>query len=301
MDSTYHIPVLLRESVDFLITDANGIYIDGTLGGGGHTAEILRRLLSVGRLISFDADAIAIAHCRERFADELAKENPRLTLRNENFVRSGDLVELREVTSGLLLDLGTSSRQLDSASRGISHRVNARLDMRFGDAGISAEELLNNAKEDVLVRIFREYGEEPFAVGITRRIIERRRVFQLRTTNDLRIIIQEIVPPHLVPRALARIFQALRIAVNDELGILETTLRNIVPQLKSGGRIVVISYHSLEDRIVKNVFREFSSADNSYLLNILTPKPLVPSAAETASNPRSRSAKLRVAEKGQKT
>lgn len=297
MDSTYHIPVLLRESVDFLVTDTSGIYIDGTLGGGGHTAEILLRLSPNGRLISFDADAIAIAHCQERFADELAKENPRLTLRNENFVHSGNLPGLRGATAGLLLDLGTSSRQLDSASRGISHRINSRLDMRFGNSGVSAEEILNDAKEDMLIRIFREYGEEPFAVSIVRRIIERRRAFPLKTTNDLRIIIQEIVPPHLAPRALARVFQALRIAVNDELGVLEKTLRNIIPQLSSGGRIVVISYHSLEDRIVKNTFREFSTVEQSHSISILTPKPLIPSSAEIASNPRSRSAKLRIAEK----
>ena len=294
MNKAYHIPVMLRESVDFLVNDSAGIYFDGTLGGGGHTAEILHRLTPAGRLISFDADAVAIGHCRERFAEELGKEGGRLELRHENFAGADGIPEFQGRVAGMLLDLGVSSRQLDSASRGISHRVNTSLDMRFGENGATAEHLLNYETEANLVRIFREYGEEPFASAIARRIAERRRGFPLRTTYDLRHIIQDVVPPHLLARALARIFQAVRIAVNDELGVLERTLTGIVPQLISGGRIVVISYHSLEDRIVKNVFRAFA-ADGK--LRILTPKPQTPADAEVAENPRARSAKLRTAEK----
>lgn len=296
MESTYHIPVLLQESVDYLLTDSSGTYIDGTLGGGGHTAEILRRLTPNGRIISFDADGGAIEYCSKRFSTELHDANCRLSFRNENFIEACSINELRGKVFGLLLDLGVSSRQLDSASRGISHRINSRLDMRFGGNGVSAEDLLNDAKEESLLRIFREYGEEPFAFAITRRIIERRHAFPLRTTSDLRLIIQEVVPPHLAPKAVARIFQALRIAVNDELGILENTLKGIIPQLTNGGRIVVISYHSLEDRIVKNVFRSLASSQPA-VLRILTPKPLIPSDSEISANSRARSAKLRVAEK----
>lgn len=296
MESTYHIPVLLQESINFLMTDTSGVYFDGTLGGGGHTAEILRSLSPQGRIISFDADAGAIEYCSARFKNELSEENCRLTLRNENFIQACSIKEFQGKVSGLLLDLGVSSRQLDSASRGISHRINSRLDMRFGGNGSSAEDLLNTASEESLLRIFREYGEEPFAYAISRRIIERRHAFPLRTTSDLRLIILEVVPPHLAPKAVARIFQALRIAVNDELGVLENTLKGIIPQLTHSGRIVVISYHSLEDRIVKNVFRSLASAHPADL-HILTPKPLIPTDAEISANPRARSAKLRVAEK----
>ncbi len=296
MDNIYHIPVLLPETIEFLSVNPDGIYIDGTLGGGGHTAEILKNLSNTGKIISFDADSFAVAHCKMRFADELNGSFSRLELVNQNFSTVTEHSELLGKISGFLLDLGVSSHQLDSASRGISHRINTRLDMRFGTTGLSAEELLQTASEHSLAHIFRNYGEEPFSHAIARRITERRKVFPLRTTNDLKILIQEIAPPHLLPRATARIFQAIRIAVNNELGVLESTLRGIIPMLQSGGRVVVISYHSLEDRIVKNIFREFSSVDHANL-RILTPKPIVPTDNEITANSRARSAKLRAAEK----
>jgi 16S rRNA (cytosine1402-N4)-methyltransferase len=295
----YHIPVMLEEVCNFLITDPDGIYIDGTLGGGGHTAEILARLSTKGKIIAFDADEQAIEHCSKKFAAELEKSDSRLVLYNDNFIRACSIGELRGKVLGLLLDLGVSSRQLDSGSRGISHRVNSRLTMSFGSRGNTAEDLLDGADEREIEAILKKYGEEPFARVIARRIVQRRRAAPLRSTYDLRSVIEEVVPPHILSKSVARVFQALRIAVNDELGVLEKTLRGIIPVLAPHGRITVISYHSLEDRIVKNVFRELAdkNQDTPPELTILTPKPQPPSDAEIHRNPRSRSAKLRVAAK----
>lgn len=295
----YHIPVMLEEVCTWLITDPDGTYIDGTLGGGGHTAEILERLSSNGKIIAFDADEQAIEHCTKKFAAELDKSDSRLVLYNDNFIRACSIGELRGKVLGLLLDLGVSSRQLDSGSRGISHRVNSRLTMSFGSRGNTAEDLLDGADEREIESILKKYGEEPFARVIARRIVQRRRAAPLRSTFDLRSVIEEVVPPHIVSKSIARVFQAIRIAVNDELGVLEKTLRGIIPILAPQGRIAVISYHSLEDRIVKNVFRELAdkNQDTPPELKILTSKPLPPSDEEIHHNPRSRSAKLRVAEK----
>lgn len=295
----YHIPVMLEEVCTWLITDPDGTYIDGTLGGGGHTAEILARLSSNGKIIAFDADEQAIEHCTKKFAAELDKSDSRLVLYNDNFIRACSIGELRGKVLGLLLDLGVSSRQLDSGSRGISHRVNSRLTMSFGSHGNTAEDLLDGADEREIESILKKYGEEPFARVIARRIVQRRRAAPLRSTFDLRSVIEEVVPPHIVSKSIARVFQAIRIAVNDELGVLEKTLRGIIPILAPQGRIAVISYHSLEDRIVKNVFRELAdkNQDTPPELKILTSKPLPPSDEEIHGNPRSRSAKLRVAEK----
>jgi 16S rRNA (cytosine1402-N4)-methyltransferase len=303
-DYEYHLPVMLDECCDWLITDRNGLYADGTLGGGGHTAEILKRLDVGGRLISFDADPVAIQYCTAKFSDELAKgEESKLILRHANFFEacSTEEIHLRKV-NGLLLDLGVSSRQLDTEHRGFSYRANTRLDMRFGTEGRSAEEIINTAEEDELERILRNYGEEPFARAIARRIVERRRAVPLQTTQDLRFIVEETTPQSTHAKTLARVFQAIRIAVNRELEILEGTLRGIIPLLAPHGRIVVMSYHSLEDRIVKTVFKEESEKDfkdsaKQPLLKILTPKPILPSQKEIEENPRARSAKLRVAER----
>ena len=295
----YHIPVMLEEVCNYLITDTDGTYIDGTLGGGGHTAKILERLSANGKIIAFDADEQAIEHCTQKFAVELEKSDSRLVLYNDNFIRACSIGELRGKVLGLLLDLGVSSRQLDSGSRGISHRVNSRLTMSFGSRGNTAEDLLDGADEREIESILKKYGEEPFARVIARRIVQRRRAAPLRSTYDLRSVIEEVVPPHIVSKSITRVFQAIRIAVNDELVVLEQTLRGIVPILASKGRISVISYHSLEDRIVKNVFRELAlkNQDTPPELTIITSKPQPPSDEEIQNNPRARSAKLRVAEK----
>lgn len=296
----YHLPVMLNECLDGLMVLGNdGTYIDGTLGGGGHTGEILNRLDKQGRLISYDADPDAIAHCTEKFADILERDPSPLSLRQMNFVSMiNDDIE-HESISGVLLDLGVSSRQLDKGQRGISYRFNTKLDMRFGPQGQTAEELLNTIEEGQLHHILRGFGEEPFARIIARRIIERRRAAPLQSTFDLRHIIEECVPPHLASKSLARVFQALRIAVNGELDVLERTIRGIIPKLKKGGRIVIMSYHSLEDRIVKHVFKELASKHDDAIptLKILTNKPIEATDDEISRNPRARTAKLRIAEK----
>jgi len=308
-DYNYHLPVLLKESVDYLVWRPDGTYIDGTLGGGGHTEEILRRLVN-GKLIAFDKDEEAIAHCRDKFWGDQVAADTALMLVNDSFSRACSITESGGI-SGLLLDLGLSSHQLDEGLRGFSHRQNAPIDMRFGSTGKSAEDLLNACSEEELMRILYLYGEEPFAKGIARRISIIRRATPIRTTLDLRSAVEMAVSPKFLNKSLARVFQAVRIAVNGELDVLEETLRNFPKNLETGGRIVVISYHSLEDRIVKTIFREKSKSFNQRTayqsnlslpiimpeLKIITPKPLIPSEEETEKNPRARSAKMRVAER----
>jgi 16S rRNA (cytosine1402-N4)-methyltransferase len=314
---------MLQECCDALVTDIGGEYVDGTLGGGGHTAEILRRLNDRGRIHSFDADANAIEECKRRFADELAKRDDegnsasRLILHHENFfmvcsIKKREKPLGEEFFSGILLDLGVSSRQLDAGGIGLSYRVNSHLDMRFGShlAVPTAASIIATSSQSDMEWILREYGEEPFAKAIARRIVEVRRAAPLQTTFDLRAVVEEVVPPHLRFKSLSRVFQAFRIAVNDELWVLEQTLRGIVPLLRPEGRIVVISYHSLEDRIVKTVFHELSrthipdptnpkssTRPVRPQLREITKKPLLPSTEEISVNYRARSAKVRVAEK----
>lgn len=288
-----------------MLNRKSGIFIDGTLGGGGHAALILRKLGSGGNLWAFDKDEHSIRHCRSKFEEELSIEPPRIVLFNKCFGEACSIVRQHGNFSGLLLDLGVSSMQLDTDQRGLSYRVNSRLDMRFGDSGISAEDLINNSSEEELYRILKTYGEEPRARMLAKRIVERRRSLAISTTFDLRYIIEQFVPQSLHFKTLSRVFQAFRIAVNRELEVLETTLAEALPILEVGGRIVVISYHSLEDRIVKNFFKEHSFKKNDEVdisnpvpkLKLITPKPLVPDNDEIERNPRARSAKLRVAER----
>jgi 16S rRNA (cytosine1402-N4)-methyltransferase len=304
----YHLPVMLGETLEFLDINEKGIYVDGTLGGGGHTHEIIQRLGTGGHVHAFDKDKAAIDHCQERFSDELAKgDQSRLIIHRMSYKEACSIKEVRGKVQGILLDLGVSSRQLDDLTRGFSHRGNADLDMRFGSDGQTAEDIVQSASEDELVRIFRSYGEDPYAKAIARRICEKRRAIPLKTTFDLRTLVEESVPKGQVIKSMSRIFQALRIAVNDELKTLEETLLQSPELLAPQGRLVILSYHSLEDRIVKNIFKELSrkrvSNDNNQLSNnvpvlkILTNKPLLPDYDETIRNPRARSAKLRVAER----
>ncbi|MFN3196279.1 MAG: 16S rRNA (cytosine(1402)-N(4))-methyltransferase RsmH [Chlorobiota bacterium] len=307
----YHDPVLLNECVDYLVTNKTGMYVDGTLGGGGHTAAILEKLDSGGLLISFDKDPDAIAHCQERFSTQL--ENGMLILRNEGFDKAYSVKEREGTISGLLLDLGVSSKQLDGSSRGISYRFDSELDMRFGTEGRTAKDLLHVATEEELIRILKDFGEEPFSRKIARRIVEVRRATSLSTTNDLRKIVEESVPTHLQFKSLSRVFQAIRIEVNSELKVLSDTLNNIIPKLEKGGRVVILSYHSLEDRIVKDIFKKFAAKRRDAItdeekvygnyvaidpvVKLLTKSPEVPSDEEIKRNKRARSAKLRVIEK----
>lgn len=305
----YHNPVLLKQAIDYLVIKEDGFYIDGTLGGGGHAAEIINRLNKGGTLFAFDKDEEAIKHCRTKFAEELNRsDGKRIILRYGCFSEACGIEEVRGRLSGLLLDLGLSSRQLDESRRGFSYRADSKLDMRFSSHGKTAAELLNNTNEEELVKIFRNYGEEPFAGKIARRLLQRRRAAPLETTFGLRAVIEESVPTKLLSKSLSRIFQAVRIAVNDELNLLTETLQSTLELFEPGGRIVIISYHSLEDRIVKNFFKEHqfklknvneleaTNMPKLNLLNILTKKPIIPDENELISNPRARSAKMRVAE-----
>ncbi len=304
----YHLPVFLDKVLEYLNIKEDGLYIDGTLGGGGHSAEILRRLGKNGRLLAFDKDIAAIKYCQAIFAEELKKEGEsKITLCNECFSEACSIKSLSGSVNGILLDLGVSSRQLDDSTRGFSYRFESPLNLRFASDGRDAETIINSAKQEEIERFLKLYGEEPFAKNIARRIVERRRVFPIKTTTDLRKIIEESVPGSQLMKALSRSFQAIRIAVNDELGVLEETLNNVLPILAPMGRIVVISYHSLEDRIVKNIFRELSHKKYSddplpilireAELKSLSSKPIIPDAEELKRNPRSRSAKMRVAER----
>lgn len=292
--STYHIPVMLRECLDAMLLQHPGLVVDGTLGGGGHTAAILAEAPAASIIMSFDADEKAIDHCRVRFADELAKgDTSRLRLVHANFATMADVIKESGLPlQSVLLDLGVSSYQFDHHERGFSFRMMAPLDMRFTPEGETAADILNRRTEPELAQIFREYGDEPQAWRLAKAVAQRRALAKLSTTADLRDVVIQHIPPHHQPKTLARLFQALRIAVNDELGRLEQTLMSIIPLLQPGGRIVVMSYHSGEDRVVKNVFKAHTD-----LLSIITKKAVEAQPDEVANNPRARSARLRVAER----
>ena len=295
----YHLPVMLDECINFLVLSNKGIYIDGTLGGGGHAERILSKLSSGGNLVVFDKDPGAIAHCKRKFNDLLLEKSaPNVTFYNECFSAICSKAEYDGLINGVLLDLGVSSRQLDSDSVGLSYRFDSRLDMRFGKEGVTAYDIINKAEPADIKRILYQYGEEPKAGLIARRIEERRRAIPLETTTDLKNLIEELVSPNQLFKTLSRVYQAFRIAVNNELEVLEKALHCYIKMLAPGGRIVIMSYHSLEDRIVKNIFRDFARPnDGEPILKILTNKPIEASEGEIIRNPRARSAKLRVAER----
>lgn len=292
-DYNYHNPVLRDLTIENLIGNENGVYVDGTLGGGGHTAAILQRLGDGGKLLAFDKDPTAIKHCKGLFAEEEGRG--RLVIINDCFSNACLYTEKYGKFDGLLLDLGVSSKQLDSNSIGLSYRVNSDLDMRFAPVGAGAKELINNADEDKLLTVLRRYGEEPNARAIVRRLMQRRRLSSLHTTFDLRAVIEEVTPEKFRTKTLSRVFQAIRIAVNDEMNVLEKALRDGISSLNPGGRIVVMSYHSLEDRVTKNIFKE-RAGKLTGTLKILTKKPIEAGDEEIKKNPRARSVKIRVAE-----
>jgi 16S rRNA (cytosine1402-N4)-methyltransferase len=299
--NVYHTPVLLKETIDLLFTKADGIYIDGTIGGGGHSEALLAKLSSGGKIFGFDKDPEAIEHCKEKFKNELEKgENSRIELFNECFSKACSITRHRGEWTGFLLDLGVSSRQLDESRRGFSYRAAGPLDLRFSPHGRTAEDLVNAVDEEELAALLRKFGEEPFAKKIARRIVQQRKIAPIRTTIDLARIVESVVPRRSLASSLSRVFQALRIAINDELNVLHNALHSALQCLGNRSRIVVISYHSLEDRIVKNFFRQFSKGEEASSsmpkIKILTKKPLVPSEDEVKNNPRSRSAKLRAGE-----
>ncbi|HUP18561.1 MAG TPA: 16S rRNA (cytosine(1402)-N(4))-methyltransferase RsmH [Gemmatimonadota bacterium] len=303
----YHEPALLSETLAALAPFSGGIYLDGTLGDGGHAEAILDAAEPDGRLVGLDRDPEAI----ERAGRRLARFGDRVELHQMNFSEL-DRVPATAGTrfDGALLDLGVSSRQIDEMARGFSYRQDAPLDMRMGPRGEPARSLLTRADIDTLARIFRDYGEERHARSIARAIVRERERAPLESTGRLREIVESAVPSSGHPlKSVARVFQALRIAVNDELASLQEGLPRIFARIVVGGRMAVISYHSLEDRIVKRFFREMvlecvcppdfpvCRCDKVAEAALLTRRSIEPGAEEIASNPRARSARLRAAER----
>lgn len=293
---TYHQPVLLREAVQQLQPRSGGQYVDCTIGGGGHAEEILRASAPNGQLIGLDCDDEAIIASRER----LQEFGTRVHLVRANFVELERVLMQVGVTTvdGVLLDLGVSSRQFDEPSRGFSFQREGPLDMRMDrQLEASARDILRTASLEELGQIFYTFGEERRARAIARRIVNERERNSIETTTQLAQLVERVLGPkrgRIHPAT--RVFQALRIAVNSELENLKRVLAGAVNVLKPGGRIAVISFHSLEDRIVKHFFIG-QSRNETPALRVVTKKPVIASEEEVESNPRARSAKLRVAEK----
>jgi len=300
--SAYHAPVMAREVVDLLVTDPAGTYVDGTLGGGGHAAALLDALAPEGRVFGIDQDPEALAEASERLADA----GGRFRALRGNFAQMEGLLAAAGVgeVDGVLLDLGVSSHQLNEAARGFAFAAEGPLDMRMDPtAGPSAADLVNNLSEAELADLLYAFGEEPRSRKVVREIASRR---PLATTAELAAAVRAAVPYKEEVKVLSRVFQALRIAVNDELAVLERALVAALRALRPGGRVAVIAYHSLEDRRAKQFLR-YGNFENEPVRDfygaLLTPwelvtrKPVQPSDEEVAANPRARSARLRVAEK----
>ena len=302
-----HIPVLLDETIGGLDIKPNGIYVDGTAGGGGHSSEILKRLTS-GKLISIDQDPDAVGTLNERF-----KDNENSIIIKGNFADMKELLALRGVfrVDGVLLDIGVSSHQLDTAERGFSFHEDAPLDMRMSQKGATAEELVNTLPYEELKRIIYEYGEEKYAPSIARGIVDARGQKPLKTTLELAEIVKNNVPQKVRRdgHPARKTFQALRIAVNDELEALKRGLDGAFELLGPGGRLAVITFHSLEDRIVKQKMAQWAQGctcpkdfpvcvcGNKPKIRLMTRKPVCANETELTENPRARSAKLRICEK----
>ena len=301
----FHEPVLKEEALSFLVTAKNGIYLDGTLGGGGHSEAILKNINKSGRLIALDLDNDAIHFSRTRL------KHKNFLVEQANFKNLGEVLKKLKINRvhGILLDLGVSSYQIDTAEKGFSYRASGKLDMRMNSKQqLTAHEIANTFSEEKLCEIFKKYGEERRYRAISRVIIREREKNVIETTTDLREIISVVLPYQNRVKSLSRIFQAFRIAVNAELENLKAALESGLDYLTTGGRLVVISYHSLEDRIVKNFFKQESRrcvcppdlpicvCGEPGRLKILTKRSIQPSKEEVQRNPRSRSARLRTAE-----
>ncbi|WP_414631746.1 16S rRNA (cytosine(1402)-N(4))-methyltransferase RsmH [Aneurinibacillus sp. UBA3580] len=307
----HHITVLHQEAVDGLAIKPGGIYVDCTLGGAGHSSLIASRLSEGGRLIAIDQDDIALANAKERLAPYMEH----VTLVKSNFRRIKQVLEELHIPQidGVLFDLGVSSPQLDEAERGFSYNADAPLDMRMDQTqSLTAREIVNEWPEEKLASIIFEYGEEKFARRIAREIAVERKKRAIVTTEDLVELIKRGIPAaarRTGPHPAKRTFQAIRIAVNDELNAFKEALEAGIGLLAPGGRASVITFHSLEDRICKQTYQEYSkgcvcppdfpqcACGNKPVLKIITRKPIVPGEAELNENRRARSAKLRVAEK----
>ncbi|MBL4952581.1 16S rRNA (cytosine(1402)-N(4))-methyltransferase RsmH [Neobacillus sp. YIM B02564] len=306
-----HTTVLLEEAVNGLNIKADGIYVDCTLGGAGHSSSILSKLTAGGKLYAFDQDETAIEHARKKLMNV---GNP-FEIIKSNFIHLQEELESRGVlkVDGILYDLGVSSPQLDTPERGFSYHHDAPLDMRMDkDAHFSAYDVINDWAYEDLVRIFFRYGEEKFSKQIARRIEAAREKKPIESTGELVELIKEAIPAPARRKGghpAKRIFQAVRIAVNDELAVFEQSLHQAIELLKPNGRICVITFHSLEDKICKAAFKHASTTPDlppglpvipdeyKPILKLITRKPILPSEEELERNNRARSAKLRIAEK----
>jgi 16S rRNA (cytosine1402-N4)-methyltransferase len=304
-DFNYHRPVLVTEAVELLAPRPGALIVDATCGGGGHTEEILRTGADV---LALDQDPDAIGYASER----LTPYGGRVTLRQINFRKAGEVLDQLGIVGigGALLDLGVSSRQLENAERGFSVMRNGPLDMRMDPRQeLTAATVVNSYSEEDLTRLFRDLGEEPAARRIASQLVKLRKTMPFNDTMQLAKAVEKIVWRHGRRHPATQVFQALRMEVNDELGALEEGLRVLSGRLESGARIAVITFHSLEDRIVKNFFRDRSREtldrpewpeprpNPDFAFRLITSKPIEPGENEQRVNPRSRSAKLRAAEK----
>lgn len=310
MKAFQHVSVLLQECLDGLAIRPDGIYVDGTLGGAGHSSQIVQRL-TTGRLIGIDRDPVAL----EAAGARLAPWKDRVTLVHSNFCEIAQILKDLDISGvdGILLDLGVSSPQLDDGERGFSYMTDAPLDMRMnGEDVLSAYEVVNSWSQEELKRILYTYGEERYAPQIASAICRRREEAPIKTTLELVDIIRGAMPPVALrekQHPAKRSFQAIRIAVNDELGSVEKVMEDAIPLLNPGGRLAVITFHSLEDRIVKNAMTEAAKGctcppnfpvcvcGKKPQVKLISKKPIVAGEEELKDNPRSRSAKLRVCEK----
>jgi len=310
MTEFHHVSVLLDECLEGLNIKPEGIYVDGTLGGAGHSSQIAKRL-TTGRLIGIDRDPVALKAAGER----LAPFGDRVTLVHSNFCEISQVLKDLNIegVDGILLDLGVSSPQLDDGSRGFSYMADAPLDMRMNsEDALSAYEIVNTWSFEELKRILYDYGEERYAPRIASAICSRRETKPIETTLELVDVIRGAMPAAALrekQHPAKRSFQAIRIAVNDELGSVEKVMKDAIPCLKPGGRLAVITFHSLEDRIVKNAMAEAAKGctcppsfpvcvcGKKPLVQLVTRKPIVSGDEELERNPRARSAKLRVCEK----
>ena len=306
-----HVSVLLNECIEGLNIKPDGTYVDGTLGGAGHAGVVCSKLSEKGHFIGIDQDNNALAVSKER----LSHVKPEVTLVKSNFVEVKSVLERLgvEKVDGMLIDLGVSSHQLDEPSRGFSYMHDAPLDMRMNqDASYNAYEVVNTMSEEDLYHVIKDYGEERWAKRIAAFIVTERAQKPIETTYELVDVIKKAIPQSARkdgPHPAKRTFQAIRIAVNRELEIIEPTIKDIVSKLNKGGRLCIITFHSLEDRIVKHAFRDLEDpctcsknlpvcvCGKVPQVKVITRKPILPTEEEIEVNPRSRSAKLRIIEK----
>ena len=304
----YHIPVLYYETLDNLVINPDGIYIDCTLGGGSHSEGILERLSDKGLLISIDQDSTAIEYSKKR----LEKFGSKWKVFKGNFENIDTIAYTAGVdkVDGILMDIGVSSKQLDDPKRGFSYRYDVKLDMRMNtDQKISAYDIVNTYSEEQLSKIIFEYGEERYARKIAKLIVEERKSFPIEKTSDLIALIKRAYPERSSKHPAKKTFQAIRIEVNRELEVLENAISKAVEILKVGGRLAIITFHSLEDRIVKNKFKDLATAckcpkdipicvcGGVKKFEIITKKPIIPVDDELKNNNRAHSSKLRILER----